>query len=244
MSTPVIELRGFSTGYDGVAVVHDVDLHVDAGEVVALLGPNGVGKSTTLLGISGMLPVLGGSARVNARPVDTRRPHRSAREGVAHVPEDRGLLPTLTVRENLRLGRRGRRGGDDEVLDLFPALAPLLDRRAGLLSGGEQQMLSLARALVGRPTVLLLDEMSLGLAPLIVQSLVGKVGEIARTAGVGVLLVEQHVHMALAVAHRAYAMSKGRIVLQGTAAELAAREDLLTAGYLGALDDADTGAAG
>lgn len=242
MTERVIELTGYSTGYEGTAVVHDVDLHVDAGEIVALLGPNGVGKSTTLLGISGLLPRMGGTALVNGRPVDTRHPYRSAREGVAHVPEDRGLLPSLTVAENLRLGRRGRRDAEAEVLDLFPALTRLLDRRAGLLSGGEQQMLSLARALVSRPRVLLIDEMSLGLAPLIVQSLVGKVGEIARSSGVGVLMVEQHVHMALSVAHRAYAMSKGRIVLSGTAAELAESSDLLTAGYLGALDGATSGA--
>lgn len=236
--TRVIELTGFSTGYGTQAVVHEIDLHVDAGEVVALLGPNGVGKSTTLLGISGILPTLAGSAVVNGRPVDTRRPYRGARDGVAHVPEDRGLLPTLTVAENLRLGRRRRKDAEAEVLDLFPALSTLLDRRAGLLSGGEQQMLSLARALVSRPKVVLIDEMSLGLAPLIVQNLVGKVSEIAASSGVGVLLVEQHVHMALSVAHRVYAMSKGRIVLSGTAAEVSTRTDLLTAGYLGALDDA------
>ena len=237
MSERVIELTGYRTGYEGVVVVNDIDLHVDAGEIVALLGPNGAGKSTTLLGISGLLPTLAGTALVNGRPVDTKRPHRSARDGVAHVPEDRGLLPTLTVAENLRLGRRGHKDAEAEVLDLFPALTRLLDRRAGLLSGGEQQMLSLARALVSRPNVLLIDEMSLGLAPLIVQNLVTKVGEIAASSGVGVLMVEQHVHMALSVADRAYAMSKGRIVLQGTAAELAERSDLLTAGYLGGLDE-------
>jgi branched-chain amino acid transport system ATP-binding protein len=243
MSDRVIELTGYRTGYEGVVVVNDIDLHVDAGEIVALLGPNGAGKSTTLLGISGLLPTLAGTALVNGRPVDTKRPHRSARDGVAHVPEDRGLLPTLTVAENLRLGRRGRKDAESDVLDLFPALTRLLDRRAGLLSGGEQQMLSLARALVSRPKVLLIDEMSLGLAPLIVQSLVTKVGEIAESAGVGVLMVEQHVHMALSVADRAYAMSKGRIVLQGTAAELAERSDLLTAGYLGGLDELVDGSA-
>jgi branched-chain amino acid transport system ATP-binding protein len=243
MSERLIELTGYRTGYEGVVVVNDIDLHVDAGEVVALLGPNGAGKSTTLLGISGLLPTLAGTALVNGRPVDTKRPHRSARDGVAHVPEDRGLLPTLTVAENLRLGRRGQKDAEAEVLDLFPALTRLLDRRAGLLSGGEQQMLSLARALVSRPKVLLIDEMSLGLAPLIVQSLVSKVGEIATSSGVGVLMVEQHVHMALSVADRAYAMSKGRIVLQGTAAELAERSDLLTAGYLGGLDELADGSA-
>lgn len=237
MSERVVELRGYSTGYGDVAVVHGIDLHVDAGEVVALLGPNGVGKSTTLLGISGILAPMGGTALVNGRPVDSRRPHRTARNGLAHVPEDRGLLPTLTVAENLRLGRRGRKDAEADVIDLFPVLGRLLDRRAGLLSGGEQQMLSLARALVARPKVLLIDEMSLGLAPIVVQNLVGKVSEIATSSGVGVLMVEQHVHMALSVADRAYAMSRGRIVLAGTAAELAERADLLTAGYLGALDD-------
>jgi branched-chain amino acid transport system ATP-binding protein len=234
----LVELAGFSCGYGGVRVVHGIDLVVRAGEVVALLGPNGVGKSTTLLGISGLLGRTSGRAVVLGEPVDARRPHRSARRGVAHVPEDRGLLPGLTVKENLRLGRRSRHDADEEVLDLFPALVPLLGRRAGLLSGGEQQMLSLARALVGRPQVLLIDEMSLGLAPLIVRALVARVREIATASGVGVLMVEQHVHMALSVADRAYAMNKGRIVLEGTAAEVAAQADLLTAGYLGAVEPA------
>ena len=236
---PLIELRGFACGYNRVPVVHDIDLVVKPGEVVALLGPNGVGKTTTLLGISGLLPALDGEAVVKGERVDARRPHRVARQGLSHVPEDRGLLAPLTVAENLRLGRRSRRGGDDSVLDLFPALVPLLDRRAGLLSGGEQQMLSLARALVSEPDVLLVDEMSLGLAPLIVGNLVAKVRDIATSSGVGVLLVEQHVHMALSVADRAYAMSRGRIVLEGTAAELAADRDRLTAGYLGGLDEVE-----
>ena len=235
-AAPLIELRRFSCGYNRVPVVHDVDLVVRPGEVVALLGPNGVGKTTTLLGISGLLPTLAGEALVKGERVDARRPHRVARRGLSHVPEDRGLLSPLTVAENLRLGRRGNRQGDESVLELFPALVPLLDRRAGLLSGGEQQMLSLARALVSDPDVLLVDEMSLGLAPLIVANLVARVRDIATTRGVGVLLVEQHVHMALSVADRAYAMSRGRIVLEGTAAELAADRDRLTAGYLGGLD--------
>jgi branched-chain amino acid transport system ATP-binding protein len=234
----LVELAGFGCGYGGVQVVHGVDLSVHAGEVVALLGPNGVGKSTTLLGIAGLLGRTSGRAVVLGEPIDSRRPHRSARRGVALVPEDRGLLPGLTVEENLRLGRRGagRSADDDEVLDLFPALAPLRRRRAGLLSGGEQQMLSLARALVGRPRLLLIDEMSLGLAPLIVRALVTRVREIATASGVGVLMVEQHVHMALSVADRAYAMNKGRIVMEGTAAEVAAEADRLTAGYLGAVE--------
>jgi branched-chain amino acid transport system ATP-binding protein len=235
---PLVELAGFGCGYGGVQVVHGIDLTVRAGEVVALLGPNGVGKSTTLLGIAGLLGRTTGRAVVLGEPIDTRRPHRSARRGVALVPEDRGLLPGLTVEENLRLGRRGagRQSTDDEVLELFPALAPLVRRRAGLLSGGEQQMLSLARALVGRPRLLLIDEMSLGLAPLIVRALVTRVREIATARGVGVLMVEQHVHMALSVADRAYAMNKGRIVMEGTAAEVAAQADRLTAGYLGAVE--------
>lgn len=237
---PLIELRGFCCGYNRVPVVHDVDLVVRPGEVVALLGPNGVGKTTTLLGISGLLPKLGGTVQVKGLDVDSKRPYRVARRGVSHVPEDRGLLSPLTVSENLRLGRRKGGHSNDDVLGLFPALVPLLDRRAGLLSGGEQQMLSLARALVSTPDVLLVDEMSLGLAPLIVADLVAKVRDIATSTGVGVLMVEQHVHMALQVADRAYAMSRGRIVLEGTAAELAADEERLTAGYMGGLDGGDS----
>ena len=236
-SQRLLDIKGLASGYAGVAVVRDLDLHVDAGEVVALLGPNGAGKTTTLLTTSGLLKVLEGSVDVLGEPTTFGAPHRTARRGLAHVPEDRSLFFGLTVQENLKLGLRGNRAeqaaGYEEALELLPALRPLMGRRAGLLSGGEQQMLAMARALVGKPKLLLVDEMSLGLAPIIVERLLPIVRDIADRTGAGVLIVEQHVHLALEVADRAYVMSHGEIVLEGSAAELMERQDLLEASYLG-----------
>jgi branched-chain amino acid transport system ATP-binding protein len=230
---PVVEVQNLSAGYDRIPVVRGVDLHVDAGEVVALLGPNGAGKTTTLLAISGILPALAGSVTVLGHPVSTRRPHRNARRGLAHVPEDRALFSGLSSRQNLRLGSRFKPDQMAEAVELFPELEPLLDRRAGLLSGGEQQMLALARALVSRPKILMVDEMSMGLAPIIVERLLPVLRSIADRTGAGVLLVEQHVHMALEVADRAYVLIHGQVEIEGGASDLASRADLLEASYLG-----------
>jgi branched-chain amino acid transport system ATP-binding protein len=241
----IIELEGLWTGYDGVPVVRDVDLHVEEGEIVGLLGPNGAGKTTTLLTISGVIKPIRGGLKVLHGPPSTRFPHRLARQGVAHVTESRNLFYSLTVEENLRLALRGSRADRQaalaSALELFPALEPLQDRRAGLLSGGEQQMLALARALVSRPKVLLLDEMSLGLAPIIVERLLKTVQDIASSTGCAVVLVEQHVHLALRVVDRAYVLSHGRVAHQGTAAELEGSRDVLESSYLGdlALDEED-----
>tara|TARA_B100002052_G_C15721353_1_gene524296 strand:+ start:71 stop:847 length:777 start_codon:yes stop_codon:yes gene_type:complete len=236
-SSNLVEIKNLSAGYAGVAVIRGVNLNVNKGEVVALLGPNGAGKTTTLLTTSGLIKVLEGSVNVLGEPANSGAPHKTARLGLAHVPEDRSLFFGLTVQENLRLGLRGERGkknaGYGAALDLLPALRPLMNRRAGLLSGGEQQMLAMARALASNPKVLLVDEMSLGLAPIIVERLLPIVRDIASETGAGVLIVEQHVHLALEVADRAYVMSHGEIVLEGSAGELAERQDLLEASYLG-----------
>ena len=235
--TRLLDIQNLSSGYSGVPVVRGLNMHVDAGEVVALLGPNGAGKTTTLLTTSGLLKVLEGSVDVLGEPTTFGAPHKTARRGLAHVPEDRSLFFGLTVQENLRLGLRGSRSeqadGYERALELLPALRPLMNRRAGLLSGGEQQMLAMARALVSGPKLLLVDEMSLGLAPIIVERLLPIVRDIADQTGAGVLIVEQHVHLALEVADRAYVMSHGEIVLQGDASELMERQDLLEASYLG-----------
>ena len=233
----LLEVSNLASGYGGVAVIRDVNLYVGPGEVVALLGPNGAGKTTTLLTTSGLLKPLEGSIDVLGSPTNFGAPHRTARRGLAHVPEDRSLFFGLTVQENLRLGLRGKRSdqqaGYDAALELLPALRPLMNRRAGLLSGGEQQMLAMARALVSNPKMLLVDEMSLGLAPIIVERLLPIVRDIADETGAGVLIVEQHVHLALEVADRGYVMSHGEIVLEGTASDLMERQDLLEASYLG-----------
>jgi branched-chain amino acid transport system ATP-binding protein len=232
--TALIEVERLHAGHKGVAVVRDLNLTVEAGEVVALLGSNGSGKTTALLTIAGVLPIIAGDVRVLGESVRKQRVHQIARRGLALVPADRGLFFQLSVAENLRLGfRRGSKISIDQALDYFPALRPLLSRRCGLLSGGEQQMLGVARALIAGPKVLMIDEMSLGLAPIIVERLQPVIRQIADDHAMGILLVEQHVHMALALAERAYVLSHGELSLEGDSAHLRANREVLEASYLG-----------
>jgi branched-chain amino acid transport system ATP-binding protein len=226
---PVLELDRLSVAYDHAPVVRDLTLTVGRGEVVALLGANGAGKTTTLRAISGLLKPASGAVRLAGADLAGISPTARARLGLAHVPHDRGIFFGLTAAEHFRLDGTEM----DAAFDHFPALRGLRGRKAGLLSGGEQQMLAIARALGRRPKLLMLDEMSLGLAPVIVDRLLPAVRESAASHGTGVLLVEQHVHLALKVADRGYILSHGELAASGSAAELSKDGALLTASYLG-----------
>jgi branched-chain amino acid transport system ATP-binding protein len=229
----VLRLDGLTAGYDGAAVIRDLDLTVAPGEIVALLGANGAGKTTTLRTVSGLVKPIAGRVLFEGRDLARRSPSSRAQLGIAHVPEGRGLFFGLTVADHFRLGYRGERLDQELAYGYFPKLADLCDRRAGLLSGGEQQMLAVARALARNPTLLLLDELSLGLAPVIVEWLLPVVRRFAQERKCAVLLVEQHVHLALEVADRGYVLSHGEIVLQNDADQLRADRQLLVASYLG-----------
>jgi branched-chain amino acid transport system ATP-binding protein len=234
MST-LLELSDVRSGYAGVPAVFGISLTVEPGEVVALLGPNGAGKTTTLLATAGVLRLLGGDVVFDGGSIRGLPPHQIAQRGLALVPEGRGLFRQLTVKENLDLVRpRERSGSSRDILSVFPALESLLPRRVGLLSGGEQQMLALAKALLARPKLLMIDELSLGLAPALVEQLFPAVRRLALDEGTAILLVEQHVHMALAFSDRVYVLGRGRVTLEGRADELRSRTDLFEASYIGA----------
>jgi branched-chain amino acid transport system ATP-binding protein len=233
VSTPLLALAGLTAGYDQAAVIRGLDLSVGAGEVVALLGANGAGKTTTLRAVSGLVKPIAGRVTFDGQDLASLSPSARARLRIAHVPEGRGLFFGLTVDEHFRLGHRGEQLDERLAYHYFPKLDELRNRRTGLLSGGEQQMLAVGRALARHPRLLLLDELSLGLAPLIVEQLLPIVRDYARESNCAVLLVEQHVHLALEVADRGYVLSHGEIVLHKTARELRDDRDLLIASYLG-----------
>lgn len=225
-------LDRIEAGYGRVRVLHEVSVTVSPGEVVALVGANGAGKSTLLRAATGMIGLTGGAIRLGERDLTTASIEQIARAGVAHVPEGRRLFPGLTLRDNLRLGGWRIHNEDVErVLTMFPPLTERLNSVAGLLSGGEQQMCAIARALMGRPEILLIDELSLGLAPVIVDELIARLSDIA-ASGTGVLLVEQDVGAAFEVANRAYVLENGRIVVSGDAGELIG-DPRVRAAYLG-----------
>ena len=237
---PLLELVGMSAGYNGSPVVRDITLTVGAGEIVALLGANGAGKTTTLSAIAGLIKPLGGTINLGGVSIVGKSAHKLAREGVSLVPEDRALFHELTTRENLRIaGARGKsKQSEEQILELLPELRKCITRKAGLLSGGEQQMLAVGRALVSSPRLLIVDEMSLGLAPVVVERLLPVLRDVAATLGTAVLVVEQHVALAMEVASRAYVLAHGRLTLEGTTAELAKNQALITASYFGDPDAA------
>ena len=223
----VLATRGLSAGYAGQPVVHDVDMEVAAGEVVCLLGPNGAGKTTTLLTLSGELPAIKGEVLLDGAP--TKAPlHRRARAGLGYVTEERSVFKGMSARDNLRCADVDPK----EAIGLFPELERVMDRRGGLLSGGEQQMLTLARALLRRPRLLLADELSLGLAPLVVDRLLHAVRAAASERGTGVLIVEQHARKALRYADRVYVMSRGRLAMALSAKDAQVRLHDIESHYL------------
>jgi len=229
----MLEISELSAGYGGVPVVRGLSMSVRTGEVVALLRANGAGKTTTLRAISGLVKVVSGSVRLDGRDLASVSPSARAKAGIAHVPEGRGIFFGLTVAEHFAIGVRPSAADIEEVLEYFPALRDLEARRAGLLSGGEQQMLAIACALIHKPKLLLLDELSLGLAPVIVERLLPVVRQFADARETAVVLVEQHVRLGLEIADRAYVLAHGDLTASGSADELRADTDRLVASYLG-----------
>ncbi len=234
---PILEVKGLRVAYGAIEALHGIDLDVPAGEVVALIGANGAGKTTTLRAISKMIRPSAGTVRFLGEDVTGLPSHRLVARGMAHAPEGRGIFLNLTVGENLALGAYLRkdhaeiRKDAERAYALFPILAERRAQVSGTLSGGEQQMLAVARALMSRPKLMLLDEPSLGLAPQVVERIFGVLRELNRD-GVAMLLVEQNAHKALQLAHRAYVLETGAIAMQGTGKQLLASPEVRKA-YLG-----------
>jgi len=232
---PLLRVTGLAAGYGAIAAIKGISLDVEQGEIVTLIGSNGAGKSTTLRALSGVIKPRAGQVIFRDKPIERLAPHKIVRLGISHVPEGRGIFHRMTVQENLLLGAYQRdddlSGDLDRVYSLFPRLKERLGQPGGTLSGGEQQMLAIGRALMARPTLLLLDEPSMGLSPLLVETIFATIVQI-RQQGATVLLVEQNALMALEIADRAYVLESGAITLQGTGAELASN-DAVRRSYLG-----------
>ena len=228
-----LDCTGLTGGWGRLTAFQDVDLSVEAGSMHAILGPNGAGKTTLLLTLAGLLPAHAGSVSVGGEKLRPGRAAAACRAGVVLVPDNRQLFTQLTVEENLRVPTRRGAEGIGAMYKLFPELEHRRDIRAGELSGGEQQMLAMGRAMIQRPKVLLVDELSMGLAPLIVERLFSAVRQAATNRGCAVIFVEQYVHVALQVADHASVLNRGNIVLSATAAELAAGTDAIERAYLG-----------
>ncbi len=234
--SPLLSLRSLEVAYGNIPALRGIDLDVEKGEIVTLIGANGAGKTTTLRSISGLLKPRRGEITFNGANIGGVKPHIITARGISHVPEGRGIFANLTVADNIELGAYLRKDKIqqrelDRVFDLFPVLKDRMKQNAGTLSGGEQQMLAISRALMSKPAVLLLDEPSLGLAPQMVQTIFRVIKEI-NAEGTTILLVEQNAHMALVTAHRGYVMETGRIVLADSTKALLS-SDRIKKAYLG-----------
>ncbi len=242
MSTPVLELRNVETYYGPIMAIHGVSLHVDEGEIVTVLGANGAGKTTLLKTASGALDSRKGQVLFEGREIQCRDPDWIARQGIAHIPEGREVFPFLTVSENLAMGAYNRHDKKDVAADMqtvfeyFPALVPLVDKMACYLSGGQQQMLAIARGFMARPKLLLLDEPSLGLSPALVSDIFEIITRLNREQGLTILLVEQNANIALKVSARGYVMEVGGLVMDGSSEHLLDSEDIREF-YLGKKDE-------
>ncbi|MGH4051206.1 MAG: ABC transporter ATP-binding protein [Clostridium sp.] len=233
----MLKIEGLNVNYGAIHALHDISINVKAGEIVTLIGANGAGKTSILRAISGLIPIKSGSVLFEDKPIHSTPAYKLSKLGIAHVPEGRRIFANMSVMENLELGAYIRNDKQniakdyEMVFDKFPRLKERLKQMAGTLSGGEQQMLAMGRALMVRPRILLLDEPSMGLAPLVVRDIFSIIKEINKS-GTTILLVEQNAHMALSIANKAYVLETGKIILEGTAKELLSNDSVRNA-YLG-----------